>query len=454
MLISTTERRKWLSTGFNCGSLIEAYKQVYGLTSQQFETLLALLSNIALKEEGLSTETRVFILRLINTLSEFQIKITENFSVSNRKLIDLLQSYADEGVDGTLRNSDAVVEELSKFTLFFSRFGEEVVEEALALSIDYNDIRYLVVFLRSIKTEAAAKRLLGELFSDNNLWDRDSFWFFILSELVKKFPRLDYSAYYQTIMQEAIKAFTTLIDSDNEEALKKLTAADAFLQVQPTLKSVALALAYLLLPESQPQHVFIRACVERLFNIVVTSLDHINPPDYLSDLLGFIKAFVRAYLLRYRNERGLFLLHNEDTLEDRHEPNSTGLLIDSSTEEFFDSLWDEVIPKIVYLEDAEECKPSKIIAELCMYKPDRFLELSMGAVLAVSGRDDPTLISLHGAKITILFLQEYIITERTEQLSNYLTACSNLLGSVEKLGVPDNLDIVELVFRSFLYLND
>ena len=29
-----------------------------------------------------------------------------------------------------------------------------------------------------------------------------------------------------------------------------------------------------------------------------------------------------------------------------------------------------------------------------------------------------------------------------------------MLGSVEKLGVPDNLDIVELVFRSFLYLND
>lgn len=215
MLISTTERRKWLSTGFNCGSLIEAYKQVYGLTSQQLETLITLFSNIALMEEGLSTETRVFVLRLINTLSEFQIKITDNFTVSNRKLIDLLQSYADEGVDGTLRNSDAVVEELSKFTLFFSRFGEEVVEEALALSIDYNDIRYLVVFLRSIKTEAAAKRLLGELFSDNNLWDRDSFWFFILSELVKKFPRIDYSAYYQTIMQEAIKAFTTLIDSDN-----------------------------------------------------------------------------------------------------------------------------------------------------------------------------------------------------------------------------------------------
>ena len=35
-LISTTERAKWLSTGFNCGPMIEAYKQVYGMTSEQF----------------------------------------------------------------------------------------------------------------------------------------------------------------------------------------------------------------------------------------------------------------------------------------------------------------------------------------------------------------------------------------------------------------------------------
>jgi hypothetical protein len=56
-------------------------------------------------------------------LTEFQIKITNNFKISNKKLIQLLENYANEGVDGTLRNSDAVVEELSKFTLFFSKFG-------------------------------------------------------------------------------------------------------------------------------------------------------------------------------------------------------------------------------------------------------------------------------------------------------------------------------------------
>jgi hypothetical protein len=49
-------------------------------------------------------------------------------------------------------------------------------------------------------------------------------------------------------------------------------------------------------------------------------------------------------------------------IEDLHQENDQNLLIDASGEEFFDSLWDEIIPKIVYLEDSEECKPSKIIA--------------------------------------------------------------------------------------------
>lgn len=56
------------------------------------------------------------------------------------------------------------------------------------------------------------------------------------------------------------------------------------------------------------------------------------------------------------------MLFNEDVIEDLHQENDQNLLIDASGEEFFDSLWDEIIPKIVYLEDSEECKPSKIIA--------------------------------------------------------------------------------------------
>ena len=49
-------------------------------------------------------------------------------------------------------------------------------------------------------------------------------------------------------MQEVIRAFTTIINGDNEDSYKKLTQSDSYLQIPPTLKSVALILTFLLLP--------------------------------------------------------------------------------------------------------------------------------------------------------------------------------------------------------------
>ena len=98
-----------MSTGFNCAPLIDTYKQVYGLTSQQFETILMLLINIAFKEEGLSTDVRAYILKLLNTISQFQIKITDNFRISNHQLLKYLEAIAKEGMDGALKHSDSVI---------------------------------------------------------------------------------------------------------------------------------------------------------------------------------------------------------------------------------------------------------------------------------------------------------------------------------------------------------
>lgn len=70
------------------------------------------------------------------------------------------------------------------------------------------------------------------------------------------------------------------------------------------------------------------------------------------------------------------------------------------------------------------------------------------------GREDPTLISLHGAKITILFLQEFIIIDHPQYLEAYIQCCSFMSSAMEKLGIAENLDILELIFRSFLYLNE
>lgn len=153
----TPNPTRWLPAGFNPTPLIETYKQAYGLTSSQLETLLTLLLNIALQEEGLSTETRVVIMRLINSLTEYQIHITDNFRLNNGRLLALLRKLAKQGLRGTLRSADAVVEELCKLVLYFSRFGEEIVEEALRTAVEMADLRYVLLFLRSIRTTSAAQ---------------------------------------------------------------------------------------------------------------------------------------------------------------------------------------------------------------------------------------------------------------------------------------------------------
>ena len=88
-----------------------------------------------------------------------------------------------------------------------------------------------------------------------------------------------------------------------------------------------------------------------------------------------------------------------------------------------------------------------------MYKPDKMLTLTLDSILGVVSREDPTLISLHGAKITLLFLQEYIITEQPSFLTAYLQCCNNIMAALDKISLAENLDIVELVLRSYLFFS-
>ena len=48
------------------------------------------LTNIVFKEEGLSTDIRAYILKLLNNVAQYQIKITNNFKISNKKLMKYL----------------------------------------------------------------------------------------------------------------------------------------------------------------------------------------------------------------------------------------------------------------------------------------------------------------------------------------------------------------------------
>jgi len=61
------------------------------------------------------------------------------------------------------------------------------------------------------------------LLKDSSIWERDISWFFIISEIAKKYPKLDFSSHYVTLFQEVIKIFTNMLDPVSNEELKKLT---------------------------------------------------------------------------------------------------------------------------------------------------------------------------------------------------------------------------------------
>ena len=86
-----------------------------------------MLCNIALLEEGINSEIRLLLLKTVNDLTEYHIKITNNLGISNRKLLECLQKYGEKGVEGNLKFVVKIVDELSKFIHYICKHGEEVV---------------------------------------------------------------------------------------------------------------------------------------------------------------------------------------------------------------------------------------------------------------------------------------------------------------------------------------
>jgi hypothetical protein len=106
----------------------------------------------------------------------------------------------------------------------------------------------------------------------------------------------------------------------------------------------------LLLPQSYTQANYVWNGVERIFNIITTTLDYINEPPFILEELQFMRAFVKYFLLKYRKERNIFLEKNEDFIEDFHGEPEKELFIDRQLHENFNRLWPEIIPKILYYE--------------------------------------------------------------------------------------------------------
>ena len=98
----------------------------------------------------------------------------------------------------------------------------------------------------------------------------------------------------------------------SNEELKKLTDTEPCIGIRPILKSMACLLVNLLLPNSNPQSNYVWNAVERIFNVITTTLDHINEPAFIYEELNFMRSFVKYFLLRYRKERKIFIEKNED----------------------------------------------------------------------------------------------------------------------------------------------
>ena len=111
---------------------------------------------------------------------------------------------------------------------------------------------------------------------------------------------MDFSNHYITLFQETIKIFTNMLDPVTSEDLKKLTDNEQCIGVRSILKSTACLLVNLLLPNAHPQSKNVWNAVERIFNVITTTLDHISEPPFIMEELQFMRAFVKYFLLRYR----------------------------------------------------------------------------------------------------------------------------------------------------------
>lgn len=82
-----------------------------------------------------------------------QIEISDNFKVSNEKLMSKIVDRIKNGTKDPLKHQDSYMEELSKFILTISKFGEDYTKEATLKAIEQKDTKLLVLFIGSLKTQ-------------------------------------------------------------------------------------------------------------------------------------------------------------------------------------------------------------------------------------------------------------------------------------------------------------
>lgn len=140
-----------------------------------------LLSNIMYEQFNGGVEARLIVLKLLNRLLEQQIEITNNFTISNEKLMTKIDNLIKNGSKDPLKHQDVFMEELSKYIVSISKYGEDYTKQAMEKAIWYKNTRILVLFIGSLKSQEKGQFIIGQLLKDSSLWERDVSWWYIIS---------------------------------------------------------------------------------------------------------------------------------------------------------------------------------------------------------------------------------------------------------------------------------
>jgi hypothetical protein len=134
-------------------------------------------------------------------MKEHKIKVDGLISFDNRYFLNRLIEYNNNGIPYPLKNCDALIEELIKVIKLYCRYGEECCEEIIELSIRKKDIKYLAVFIKSVKSLHFAERILWYIFEESNMFERNASFFYVLAEVTRLFPDINITRYFNTLSQ-------------------------------------------------------------------------------------------------------------------------------------------------------------------------------------------------------------------------------------------------------------
>jgi len=100
---------------------------------------------------------------LVN-LKLYRIDISQGCKFDNLFFIKKLDTLSQKGINYSLKNSDTFMENLIKLIKLYCRYGQEHYEEVIELAIRMRDIKYIAIFIKSIKRQESAQKILDHIF--------------------------------------------------------------------------------------------------------------------------------------------------------------------------------------------------------------------------------------------------------------------------------------------------